>query len=127
VWGTEVDCVLSARRLRGPVVDLGCDTSDCEFLLAVPRKIERRFRGQLRLTASAVGLRAVVRMSLETAVASIVAAESPPNAPPRFLEAQAVASRSYLLSGARHRGFDFCDTTHCQYLREPAPAESSAA
>jgi stage II sporulation protein D len=89
--------------------------------------MERRFRGQLRLTASAVGLRTVVRMSLETAVASIVAAESPPNAPPSFLEAQAVVSRSYLLSGARHRGFDFCDTTHCQYLREPPPAESSAA
>jgi stage II sporulation protein D len=66
-------------------------------------------------------------MELETAVASIVAAESPPHALMEALKAQAVATRSFLLAGkGRHQGFDFCDTTHCQFLREP-PATKSAA
>jgi len=57
----------------------------------------------------------------------VVAAESVPGAPIEALKAQAVASRSYLLAGkGTHRGFDFCDTTHCQFLREP-PSHWSAA
>jgi stage II sporulation protein D len=50
------------------------------------------------------------------------------------LKAQAVVTRSFLAAGhvaglaagGRHAGYDFCDTTHCQFLRSP-PAESSAA
>ena len=41
-------------------------------------------------------------------------------------KAQAVVARSFLAaSHGRHDGFDFCDTTHCQFLREP-PATGSA-
>jgi len=55
-----------------------------------------------------------------TAVASIVAAESLTETPFEALAAQAIATRSYLAaSHGRHREFDFCDTTHCQFLREP--------
>jgi stage II sporulation protein D len=69
----------------------------------------------------------IVVTDLETAVASAVAAESLPGAPAEALEAQAIATRSfYLASPARHRDFDFCDTTHCQFLREP-PAQNTAA
>jgi stage II sporulation protein D len=58
-------------------------------------------------------------MGLETAVASAVAAESAPGSPLEALKAQAVATRSYYLaSPLRHQQFDFCDTTHCQFLRE---------
>jgi len=60
-------------------------------------------------------------------VASVVGAEQVMSAPPEALKAQAVAARSFLVaSGRRHHGFDFCDTTHCQFLREP-PAESHPA
>jgi stage II sporulation protein D len=65
-------------------------------------------------------------MDQETAVGSIVAAESPSDAAFEAFKAQAVAARSYLLAGARHAGFDFCDTTHCQYLRSP-PGDGHAA
>jgi stage II sporulation protein D len=66
-------------------------------------------------------------MDRETAVASIVAAEMTADAPIEALKAQAVATRSFLLAGSgRHTGFDFCDTTHCQFLRSP-PATASAA
>jgi peptidoglycan hydrolase-like amidase len=30
-------------------------------------------------------------------------------------------------SGHRHRGFDVCDTTHCQFLREPPNEDQPAA
>jgi peptidoglycan hydrolase-like amidase len=73
-------------------------------------------------------LQAIVRMELENAVASIVAAESPPAAPLEERKAQAVLTRSFLIAGhRRHEGFDFCDTTHCQFLREAPPAGSLSA
>jgi SpoIID/LytB domain protein len=67
-------------------------------------------------------------MALETAVASTVAAEAPPDAASAMLEAQAIVTRSYFAAGrGRHRDFDFCDTTHCQFLRDPPPEDSPAA
>jgi peptidoglycan hydrolase-like amidase len=34
--------------------------------------------------------------------------------------AQAIVARSFLIAAApRHPGYDFCDTTHCQFLRSP--------
>ena len=53
---------------------------------------------------------------------------SGPDTPLEALKAQAVAARSFLAAGkGRHRGFDFCDTTHCQFLREAPQASSAAA
>jgi stage II sporulation protein D len=73
-------------------------------------------------------LQAIVKMELENAVASIVAAESPPGAPLEARKAQAVLARSFLIAArGRHEGFDFCDTTHCQFLRAAPPAGSPAA
>jgi stage II sporulation protein D len=46
------------------------------------------------------------------------------SAPLEALKAQAVATRSFLAAGARHLDFDFCDTTHCQFLRSPPPLTS---
>jgi peptidoglycan hydrolase-like amidase len=98
------------------------------FLLRVPGRIERRFEGRLQLVLDAGEVIPVVTMDIETAVASIVAAESPPGAALDSLKAQAVVARSYLVAaGPRHPHSDFCDTTHCQFLREPPGAASSAA
>ena len=97
-------------------------------LVALPGKISRRYRGELEVRADARELLILVHMELEVAVASVVAAESPPGAPAEMLKAQAVAARSFLVAGkGRHRDFDFCDTTHCQFLRQPPPASSPAA
>jgi stage II sporulation protein D len=98
------------------------------FTLEVPGRIERRFYGGLEIRAEGGALEAVVEMPLETAVASAVSAESRPGAPQEALRAQAVVARSYYLAAAgRHARFDFCDTTHCQFLREPPEANSPAA
>jgi stage II sporulation protein D len=100
------------------------------FELAVPGKLRRDYRGRLVLTAHNDELQAVVIMDRETAVASVVAAEMPAAAPLEALKAQAVVARSFfaaLASGGRHIGYDFCDTTHCQFLRSPPAAGSPAA
>lgn len=99
-----------------------------DFLLRVPGRIERRFQGRLSIYRSERELTAVVAMPLETAVASIVSAESPPGAPPASLQAQAIVARSFLLAaGRRHAHADFCDTTHCQFLRAPPGVRSPHA
>ena len=103
-----------------------------EFAVSVPGKITRRYSGKLEIRPDSRELIVVVAMPMETAVASVVAAESPPHALMESLKAQAVAARSFLTAGkGRHRSFDFCDTTHCQFLRAPPgpamPAFQAAA
>jgi peptidoglycan hydrolase-like amidase len=109
---------------------IACDDGsggETEFVVSIPGKISRNYRGKLVVDEAADQFLIVVTMKLETAVASVVAAESPPDAPLEALKAQAIAARSFLVAGkGSHRDFDFCDTTHCQFLREP-PAQESAA
>lgn len=113
-----------------PTQALRCDTglaSVTEFAVTVPGKLTRRYLGRLEIAPQAKELVVVVEMELEAAVASIVMAESPPDAPIEALKAQAVATRSFLVAGkGRHSNFDFCDTTHCQFLRQ-APKPGSPA
>lgn len=104
------------------------DGGAADFTLAVPGKIRRRYSGVLEVTASHGVLTAVVAMDMELAVASVVAAESPPGAPLEALKAQAVAARSYFFAGSGgHKGFEFCDTTHCQFLRKPPPSSAPSS
>ena len=93
-----------------------------------PTRSRRHYSGTLEIKPSAGTLTAIVALNRETAVASVVAAENSPDTPFEALKAQAVAARSYFVaSPGRHHEFDFCDTTHCQFLREPPPPESAAA
>ena len=98
----------------------GRDRGSSSFFLGVPGKISRKYQGTLAVRALDGEVAPVVTMELETAVASVVAAESEQATPLEALKAQAIVTRSYLLaSRGRHRDFDFCDATHCQFLREP--------
>ena len=109
--------IMLTSRGNGPV----------DFVLSIPGKITRHYRGRLEISNVSGGLVPVVVMDLESAVASVVAAESLPETPIEALKAQAVAARSYFVAGkGRHQDFDFCDTTHCQFLRG-APAPESPA
>jgi stage II sporulation protein D len=98
------------------------------FELEVPGRITRRFTGRLEITTSAGALVPVIQMPVEDVVASVVAAEQASTTPLEALKAQSIAARSYLVAArGRHRGFDVCDTTHCQHLREcPAAAQPAA-
>ncbi len=103
------------------------DGGAADFLLQFAQGYERRYRGTLLVRPDGHHLEVVVTMDRETAVASTVAAESPPGAPLEALKAQAVVARSFYAAATnRHDDFAFCDTTHCQYLREPPQADSLA-
>jgi len=117
----------ASAHLRSPATITGRDGQDTAFILSVPGKLHREFHGTAEIRRDGSHLEAIVSMNLETAVASIVAAEGGDATPLEARKAQAVVARSFLEAAhGRHRDFDFCDTTHCQFLREP-PAESSSA
>lgn len=106
----------------------GRDQNATDFVLSVPSKIERRYQGTLDVKIVDGVLVPVITMDLETAVASVVYAESFPGTPIEALKAQAVVTRSYFVAGGgRHTDFDFCDLTHCQFLREAPPPGNPAA
>jgi stage II sporulation protein D len=92
---------------------------DMAFELIVPGRFHRRYKGRLEIIARGGELVPVVLIEREAAVATIVASEMPGNSPTEALKAQAVVTRSFLSAGPRHKDFDFCDTTHCQYFRSP--------
>jgi stage II sporulation protein D len=127
--GTQVRIKIHEESLLAAEVNVADPWGrGADFQLSLPGKIARHFRGRLAVRCLAEELVPVVEMNLETAVASAVAAESAPGASLEALKAQAVATRSYYLaSPRRHRDFDFCDTTHCQFLREALSQDSLAA
>ena len=107
---------------------VGRNRDAVDFVLGVPGKVERRYRGALDVKTVDGALMPVITMDLETAVASVVQAESLAGTPFEALKAQAVVTRSYFVAGVkRHSEFDFCDLTHCQFLREAPSAGSPAA
>src|SRR5258708_8404113 len=122
--------IASENRAVG-ATSMNCDDGhggDAAFRVSVPGRISRRYRGKLEIKPAHGELLIIVTMELETAVASVGAAESSPNTPMEALKAQAVAARSFLVAGGkRHHDFAFCDTTHCQFLRAPPDAKSPAA
>ena len=136
-WGaSRVDIQCAHRVLEGSAkyriasdcIATGVRGAPVDFALSVPGRIRRHYQGTLKITRHPTGeLVAVVTMALETAVSSTVGAESPPNAAPAMLEAQAIVARSYFAAGPRHRDFDFCDTTHCQFVKDSPRADSPAA
>jgi hypothetical protein len=114
-------------RLRSPALVTGRDGGEAAFILRVPGKIAREFHGRLEIIQQGGHVAAIVEMDVETAVASIVAAEGSDATPMEARKAQAVVARSFLAAArGRHQGFDFCDTTHCQFLRE-RPGDRSIA
>jgi len=76
--------------------------------------------GRAAISAQDGLLRIVARFPVEEYVAMALQGETAGNMPPQALKAMAVAIRSYTAHFRdRHKteGFDFCDTTHCQFLR----------
>jgi len=124
VFRAEGDRVVAGDRSAGSWSAAARDGGAAAFRLTVPGKFHRVYSGRLTIAARKGELLAVVAMDRETAVASIVAAEMAESAPTEALKAQAVATRSFLAAGPRHLDFDFCDTTHCQFLKSPPLATS---
>jgi stage II sporulation protein D len=124
-----ITVTVGSRTVRTASITItGRDNDPAGFFLSVPQRLTRYYRGTLEIRPSSGSLLAVVTMDRETAVASVLAAETTGDTPLEALKAEAIAVRSYFVAGhARHHEFDFCDTTHCQFLREPPPPSSPAA
>jgi stage II sporulation protein D len=107
-------------------------TGSATLELSLPGRIKRTVRGDLSIDPGAGGrgpLRILLTTDREAAVASVVAAEID-GREPEAVKALAVAVRTFVLSHpGRHsnEGFDFCDTTHCQFYRGEHDALEGAA
>jgi len=102
--------------------------------LILPGKMNRLVCGELVVGVGERSMRGALKIILttdrEAAVASVVAAESDGQRVTESLKALAVVARTYMLSHPnRHadEGFDFCDTTHCQFYRGETDLAAEAA
>jgi SpoIID/LytB domain protein len=71
-----------------------------------------------------------VTLPIEVYVARVLAGEGDPNAPEAAHEALAVAIRTFAAANEtrhEHEGFQVCDETHCQVLRESTDRSRSVA
>jgi len=130
----ELSGVLTIRA-RGESVEVAERTAakvmiDGDVRMVVERGPTEHMRGTLEISAQDGILRIIASMPVEDYVADVLQGETAGNMPAEALKAMAVAIRSYTTRfRERHKeeGFDFCDTTHCQYLRlEPQPAVLAA-
>jgi stage II sporulation protein D len=89
--------------------------------LSLPGEMKRKFGGRILVGCKdGGGIKVILETDLESAVASIVAAEMSFCQKVEALKALAVLARTFISSNlGRHarEGFDFCDTTHCQFYR----------
>jgi stage II sporulation protein D len=86
--------------------------------------LERASGGRI-VTIGELAAGRVTRLPLEVYVARVLANEGDPKAAPAAQEALAVAIRTFaIVNAGRHRrdGYDLCDTTHCQTLRNSTAA-----
>ncbi|MGH9426774.1 MAG: SpoIID/LytB domain-containing protein [Terriglobia bacterium] len=96
-------------------------TEEAGCTLSVPGRIQRDFSGRLEVVVQRGRLLPRVTVQEETAVQQILRSEMADGQQPEALKAQAILARTYLrTSTGRHRkdGYDFCDTTHCQFFTD---------
>ncbi|MER2564154.1 MAG: SpoIID/LytB domain-containing protein [Myxococcaceae bacterium] len=85
--------------------------------------LTRRYPGSLSVTVERGVLRLINSVDVEAYLPSVVNAEAS-GSPAAALEAQAIISRTFALSGRqRHEraGYHLCDLTHCQWYRGLEP------
>lgn len=129
-WILEGDQALCLAKEAAPIRISGPDGASTLCALEIPGAIRRTFSGVFDFRCDAGYVCPVATMDCETATSCIVGAELPVSAAHfHALAAQAVVSRSVVLGTAagQHAIADFCDTTHCQFLRSPAPRDSATA
>lgn len=129
-WIVEGDQSVTITPDMRPVRITGPAGQPVSCLLEVPNVIRRNYFAVFDVRGDGCVVLPVVTMDCEIAASCIIGAELPVYAAPlAALAAQAVVSRSVLfaVTKPRHGFADFCDTTHCQFLRSPAPPSSIAA
>jgi stage II sporulation protein D len=91
-----------------------------DFRITAGPAPEEHVRGSAEISFREGYLFIVAKLPVERYVTDVLQGETAANMPSEALKAMAVAIRSYTSRfRERHKeeGFDFCDTTHCQFLR----------
>ena len=100
------------------------------FRMSAERAPAQHIRSKVEISARNGSLQVIASLPVEDYVGVVLQGETAGNMPTEALKALAVAIRSYTSRfRERHKedGFDFCDTTHCQFLQmEVQPAVSAA-
>lgn len=116
--GTAVDAEVSVREVK--VGEAKCTQLVAEDGVAVTVKsTQRRYAGAVRVSLEGAVLRLINVVDVEDYLPSVVKAEAD-GAKPAALEAQAVVSRTFAVTGRkRHEraGYHLCDLAHCQLYR----------
>lgn len=118
--GQRVDAEASVREVRvGPALCTQVIAEDDAGVAVTVKETRRAYPGQLRVSLQGGLLRLVNVVDLEAYLPSVVHAEADAGKP-AALEAQAIVSRTFALTGRRRHlgeGYQLCDLTHCQLYR----------
>jgi len=101
-----------------------------DFRITAARAPAQHIHSKVEVSAKNGVLQVIASLPVEEYVAVVLQGETAGNMPPDALRALAVSIRSYTSRfRERHKedGFDFCDTTHCQFLRLDVQPDVSAA
>ena len=114
----ELSVGLDGVSVKGRAKSCGVVRSDASATVTVGA-LARRYPGTLAVTVEGGLLRLINSVDVEAYLPSVVQAEAQ-GSPAAALEAQAIVSRTFALTG-RHRheraGYHLCDLTHCQWYR----------
>lgn len=90
---------------------------------------QKWYRGEVDLVRGQDGVTAINRLSMNEYLYGVVPAEMPPSWPLEALKAQAVAARTYAITSMgkeADKGYDLCNTTHCQVYGGAALEKSAS-
>ena len=128
----SIDAEASVREVRVGELRCGQVVADDDSAVSVAvKETQRKYAGQVRVSLQGGLLRLINVVDVEAYLPSVVYAEAD-GSKPAALEAQAIVSRTFALTGLkRHQGagYHLCDLAHCQLYRGRgvASAEAEAA
>ena len=125
----SIDAEASVREVRvGEARCLQVIAEDDTAVAVTVKDTQRKYAGQVRVSLQGGLLRLVNVVDVEAYLPSVVSAESD-GGRPAALEAQAIVSRTFALTGLkRHQGagYHLCDLAHCQVYRGRGVASPDA-
>lgn len=125
--GTQLTAEASVREVKVGAALCVQLVAEGPVTVAV-NEVKRTYPGVLRLTLEGGLLRLINVVDVEAYLPSVVKAEAD-GAKPAALEAQAIVSRTFALTGERRHeraGYHLCDLAHCQLYRGQRDASPEA-
>ena len=125
--GKSIDAEASIRDVRAGEVNCTQVVAEDDVTVTV-KETKRRYAGQVRVSLQGGLLRLINVVDVEAYLPSVVHAEAD-GAKPAALEAQAIVSRTFAVTGQKRHGgsgYQLCDLAHCQISRGRGVASPEA-